>query len=77
MTDLNKLYYPKNAGLKEIVEDAFKDIDPKEDGFDYTIGEIFGGKLKLVYEPNEGCFDSVCTDGVNGFGLLGVVEIEK
>lgn len=70
--DTSKLKY--FADLEQVVEDAFSDLKDDE-GFEYTIGKIFGGELKLVFEPDSACFDSICTDGVDGFGLCSVVEV--
>lgn len=74
--DTSKLKYMKNGDLKAILEDAFSDIGDDE-GFEYIVGKIFGGELKIVFEPDSGCFDSICTDGVDGFGLCSVVEVSQ
>lgn len=71
---MGNLVYIENAGIKEVLEDALRDVNPKEEGFEYIIGKILGGELKLVFEPSESCFDSVFTDGVDGFGLCSVIE---
>lgn len=74
---MSELKYTKNAGIKEVLEDALETIDPSEDGFEYVIGKILGGELKLVFEPNLPAFDSQYTDGVDGFGLCSVVEVDE
>ena len=71
--DTSKLKYIHNADLKRVIEDAFSDVDDGE-GFEYIIGKVFDGEVKIVFEPNSGCFDSVCIDGVDGLGLCSVVE---
>lgn len=73
--DTSKLKYMKNADLKAVLDDAFSDLDHDE-GFEYTVGKIFGGELKIVFEPDSSCFDSVCIDGVEGFGLCSVIEVK-
>lgn len=73
MRNLKKLRYIQNAGLKEVLEDAFSDTN-EDEGFEYVIGKIFNGELKLVFEPNSDAFDSNFVDGVDGFGLCSVIE---
>lgn len=70
----NNLKYIKNADLKVILDDAFSQTSEGE-GFEYIVGKVFGGELKVVFEPDSGCFDSNCFDGVDGFGFCSVVEV--
>jgi hypothetical protein len=69
-----KLYYPSNCDFKKVLEDGLEQIDPKEEGFEYIVGEIQGGKVKVVFEPDSSAYDSIEIDGVNGFGYSLVCE---
>jgi len=57
----------KHVCLSKVVTDGFSQIQDGE-GFEYIIGEIKGGKLKVVFEPDSDNFQSLTIDGVNGFG---------
>lgn len=69
------LYYAPNVTLQKVLEDAFCQIEEGE-GFEYIVGEINGGKLKIVFEP-KGFHEQVVIDGVNGFGYTLVAELKK
>jgi len=60
--------------LLDVVEDGFSQIEEGE-GFDYTIGKIRRGSLKVVFEPDSPDFESVVIDGVDGFGYTLVFEV--
>lgn len=67
------LFYSKEVNLEKIVNDGFKQIEEGE-GFDYIVGHIRGGKLKVVFEPDSNDFQSAVIDGVEGFGFTMVRE---
>ena len=69
MSKENEIGYATNVSFQTIVEDGFKTA--KEDGcegFEYTVGKVKGGELKVVFEPDSGSYDSSSIDGVDGFG---------
>jgi hypothetical protein len=72
-----KLYYPSNVDFKKVLEDGLEQINPKVDGFEYIVGEVQGGKVKVVFEPDSVCYDSIEIDGVDGFGYSLVCEVSK
>ena len=64
-----------NITLLDVVNDGFSEMKLADcEGFDYKIGEIAGGELKLVFEPKTHHFDSVQVDGVNDMGFTLVFE---
>ena len=69
-----KLHYAPNANFKTVLEHGLEIINPKCEGFEYIVGEIKGGKVKLVFEPDSSAFDFHEIDGVNGFGYSLVCE---
>jgi len=71
--DEREIKYANNATLADVVNDGFGSIDPGE-GFEYTVGRIRGGKLKVIFEPDTSCFETVEIDGVEGFGYALVYE---
>ncbi|BDM66264.1 hypothetical protein NFHSH190041_37160 (plasmid) [Shewanella sp. NFH-SH190041] len=69
------LAYSKNKTLKDVVEDGFKNAQENDcEGFEYIIGKIRGGELKVVFEPDASVSEAICTDGVDGFGYCLVFE---
>lgn len=71
----DNLIYASNVTLADVVEDGFDQVEDGE-GFDYTVGRIKGGTLKVVFEPDEECFESVQINSVKGFGYTLVTEEE-
>jgi hypothetical protein len=61
-------------GLKLAIEDALSQMKGDDcDGFDYTIGEVDGMKLRIVAETdNRTCYNTVIIDG--GLNYTAVVE---
>ena len=81
MSEFNKenLSYAKNVSLKTVLEDAIQHLNEyggDNVGIEYTVAEIFGGKLKLVFDPDVDCHDILEVDGVNGFGYCAVIEVD-
>jgi len=74
MIDKN-ITFKTGKSFEDVVRDGLSQIDSGE-GFEYTVGEIYGSKLKVVFEL-EKSHDSVVIDGVNGFGYTLAVEINK
>ncbi len=62
----NNLKFETGKTFEDVVRDGLKQIDTGE-GFEYTVGKIYGGYLKVVFEPR-GDHGSVVIDGVDGFG---------
>ena len=58
--------------FEDVVRDGLSQIDTGE-GFEYIVAEIYGGKLKVVFEP-EKTHACVMIDGVNGFGYILATE---
>ena len=66
---MSKLKFVSNsASFEDVVNDGF---DQTSDGFgfEYIVGKIKGGDLKVVFEP-EGTHESIVIDGVDGFGYI-------
>ena len=55
--------------IMDVVEDGFDQIDDGE-GFEYIVGHIKRGKLKVVFEPNTNDHECSRIDGVEGFGYI-------
>ena len=77
--DKTGLSYAPNADLKVVLEDMLDhlnqyDGDLENAGVEYTIGKIFGGELKLVFNPGASIYDVIEIDGVDGFGYCSVVQ---
>ena len=65
MIDKN-LKFSTGKTFEDVVRDGLNQIDTGE-GFEYTVGKIYSGELKVVFEP-KGSHGSVVIDGVDGFG---------
>lgn len=75
-----QIKYAKSVSLKTIVDDGFKQIQMKDSncqGFEYTVGKVCGGKLKVVFEPDQKIYNSAEIDGVDGFGFIMAFEDPK
>jgi len=47
------------SGLKLAIEHALEEMDADEtEGFDYPIGKVRGMTLRIVCEPDNGCFET-------------------
>ena len=68
-----ELFFPKNGSFEEVVKHGFESIEPGE-GFEYIVGRVRGGELKVVFEPDSPDFSSAVIDGVDGFGFTLVGE---
>ena len=69
------LRYTVNKSLKDVVSDGFERMQKEGcKGFEYTIGKVRGGSLDITFSPHNGDYESVCIDGVNGFGYCLVFE---
>lgn len=65
---MKEIIYVGNKTLEDVVDDGFSQIEEGE-GFEYIIGHVRGGKLKVVFEPDiQGGYESIVIDGVEGFG---------
>ncbi|MFD3318071.1 hypothetical protein ACE414_10560 [Alteromonas macleodii] len=76
---MSDIKYARNATFQQVVEDGFDQISEGE-GFEYTVGKVRGGELKVVFEPEykAGSYiESVCIDGVDGFGYCLAFESDK
>lgn len=51
----------------DVVGDGFEQIEDGE-GFEYIVGHIKGGKLKIVFEPTSDDHNCAVIDGVEGLG---------
>ncbi len=74
-----ELKQANNVDLLTILKDGFNTMEKEgADCFEYIIGEVKGGKLKIVFEPDDMpvCSDTVVIDGVDGFGYTLVYEDE-
>jgi hypothetical protein len=69
-----KLFFPANASFEMVVKDGFENCEAGE-GFEYIVGKIRGGELKVVFEPDSPDFTSSVIDGVDGFGFTLVAEV--
>jgi len=67
MGEMKDISYAADKTLIDVVEDGFSQIEEGE-GFEYTIGKVRGGSLKVVFEPESPDFESVVIDCVDGFG---------
>lgn len=67
------LYFPKNGSFEEVVKHGFENCEEGE-GFEYIVGKVRGGELKVVFEPDSPDFTSSVIDGVDGFGFILVGE---
>lgn len=56
------------ASFAGVVESAFAIVEPG-DGFEYLVGRVKGGKLKVVFEPDSDDCTVNYIDGVDGVGL--------
>lgn len=65
--------FAPNATFEMAVADGFSHCAPGE-GFDYIVGHMAGGEMKVVFAPNSPDFYSNVIDGVEGFGYTLVVE---
>ena len=75
MEDLKKLGYARNVDLKTIIEDGFKVAKDSDcEGFEYTVGKVLGGNIKVSFEPDLDSHDIADIDGVDGFGFCMVYE---
>jgi hypothetical protein len=59
-----------------IVKDGFKSMTESDcDGFEYIVGKVKGGSVKIVFEPDDSdVTDSVVIDGVDGYGYCLLFE---
>lgn len=71
----NKIHYIENKTLKDILDDGISmTTEAGGDGFEYTVGEVDGYKVKVSIESPKSV-SSVCEfDGVNGFAYALVCE---
>lgn len=64
-----KIRYAKHTSLSDVVEDGFEKIKNTEcTGFDYVVGYIRGGQIKVVFEPFSDDYLSGHIDGATGAG---------
>ena len=76
MSDKKLAYTNDNINFKTVLEDGLREMRKSDaEGFEYTVGEIMGGKVKVTFEPDSTAFDTIDIDGVNGFGYTLVVEV--
>lgn len=59
--------FASNVTFEMVVEDGFSHCEPGE-GFDYVVGLVAGGELKVVFEPDSPDFCSNFINGVEGEG---------
>lgn len=62
-----EIKYSENTTLESVVIDGFNQIEDGE-GFEYIVGHVRGGKLKVVFEPDSKDFCLAVIDGVEGMG---------
>ena len=70
---MRKFFFPTNASFAEVVKHGFDSIKDG-DGFEYIVGEVCGGEIKVVFEPDSPDFSSEVIDGVDGFGFTLIGE---
>ena len=70
-----ELKFMDRPSFKEVVREGFNQAREGE-GFEYIVGEVKKGKLKIVFEPDY-THDLIVIDGVNGFGYTLVYEDKK
>lgn len=78
MVNIKDLIFTEPSTLfSEAVRICFKEIEPGQ-GFEYIVGKIKGGKLKIVFELDDiGSYTAEVFDGVDAFGITLVVENKK
>ncbi len=70
------LHFAKNATFKDVVEDGFNGMKANNcDGFEYIVGTIKGGQLKVVFEPPYSC-EMLEIGGPEDFAFTLVSETE-
>lgn len=52
MTDNHPRYYPANATFEKVLEDGLQQIEDGE-GFEYIVGYLPQGKVKVILEPEQ------------------------
>ena len=69
------LFFAEKITFKDVIKHGFESIEEGE-GFEYIVGKIGEGQIKVVWEPKEqGCFQSAEIDGVDGFGYTLLTEL--
>lgn len=68
-----ELFFPENVSFEMVIRDGFDNCDEGE-GFEYIVGKVRGGEIKVVFEPDSPDFSSSVIDGVDGFGYTLVGE---
>ena len=68
-----RFFFPSNASFEGVVKHGFESIEDGE-GFEYIVGKVCGGQIKVVFEPDSPDFSSAVIDGVDGFGYTLVGE---
>ena len=60
----------------EVVKDGFKSMEEADcDGFEYVVGKVKGGSVKIVFEPDSSeVTETLTIDGVDGFGYCLLFE---
>ena len=73
---MSELKQVSNPGFLEVVKDGFKSMDEAGcDGFEYVVGKVKGGTVKIVFEPDDtNVVDLLEVDGVDGFGYCLLFE---
>ncbi len=67
--ELKGIKFAPNATFEMVVADGFSHCEPGE-GFDYIVGRVAGGELKVVFDPYSPDFSSNIINGVDGFGYI-------
>lgn len=74
----DKITYSSNATLKKVVDHGFEVMEKNDcEGFEYVVGNVKGGQLKVVFKPDKPVYDVVGIDGVYGFGYTLAFEDNK
>ena len=60
----------------DVVKDGFRSMEEAEcDGFEYVVGKVRGGSVKIVFEQdNSDVTELITIDGVDGFGYCLLFE---
>lgn len=62
-------------GLKKAILDGFKVMEEDgTQGFDYPIGKVCGLEVRIVVEPEKGCFETTVITGP--FNFEAVTDLE-
>ncbi|WP_299001706.1 hypothetical protein [uncultured Shewanella sp.] len=74
----DKIIYSSNATLEKVVEHGFEIMKENDcEGFEYVVGNVKEGQLKVTFKPDKSVYDVVNIDGVNGFGYTLAFEDSK